>query len=393
MIYPIFNTSRGASSLGLLVLFSFFCAALSAAPVPTGSPPEGMQPEDADGTVEAKSSKSDEQKSWLITPTLAADPKLGTNLGGVIAYLKQLDSESTPSMIGLSVSYSDTDSISGGIGAQLYWGADSRRLTMLLGGAQINNEYDDFLGTGQAVETQDTVHTMGFRYLHQLHKAGWVAGIQGVSTTYAVGADGLMDGMLDLVGLSGFDATGLGLVLQHDTMDQQRTPESGHLLTFHNFAYRETFGGESSFDVGFADLRWYRAIDRLSSGRSNRPPVLALQIKGRFTSDAPLSGYSSVSLPGYTMGNYLSQHFTHLLVDGRFPLSRKLGLVAFGGVGCQFGDDITGRDIDCKDNTYPSVGVGVSYVLDEAASILIRLELAKGKSDNEAIYLRFGHSF
>ena len=393
MIYPIFKTSRGASSLGLLVLFSFFSAALSAAPVPTGSPPEGMQPEDKDDTVEAKSSKSDEQKSWLITPTLAADPKLGTNLGGVIAYLKQLDSESTPSMIGLSVSYSDTDSISGGIGAQLYWGADSRRLTMLLGGAQINNEYDDFLGTGQAVETQDTVHTVGFRYLHQLRKTGWFAGIQGVSTNYAVGADGLMDGMLDLVGLSGFDATGLGLVLQHDTMDQQRTPESGHLLTLHNFAYRETFGGESSFDVGFADLRWYRAIERLSSGRSNRPAVLALQIKGRFTSDAPLSGYSSVSLPGYTMGNYLSQHFTHLLVDGRFPLSRKLGLVAFGGVGCQFGDDITGRDIDCKDNTYPSVGVGVSYVLDEAASILIRLELAKGKSDNEAIYLRFGHSF
>ena len=104
--------------MGLLVLFSFFSAALSAAPVPTGSPPEGMQPEDKDDTVEAKSSKSDEQKSWLITPTLAADPKLGTNLGGVIAYLKQLDSESTPSMIGLSVSYSDTDSISGGKGAQ-----------------------------------------------------------------------------------------------------------------------------------------------------------------------------------------------------------------------------------------------------------------------------------
>ncbi|MAI93539.1 MAG: hypothetical protein CME45_00835 [Halieaceae bacterium] len=393
MIYPIFNTSRGASSLGLLVLFSFFSAALSAAPVPTGSPPEGMQPEDADGTVEAKSSKSDEQKSWLITPTLSADPKMGTNVGGVIAYVKQFGSESTPSMLGLAVSYSDTDSISGGIGAQLYWGADSRRLTMLLGGAEINNEYDDFLGTGQTAETQDSMHTVGFRYLHQLREGGWFAGIQGVSTNYAVGADGLADGMLNLVGLSGFDATGLGLVLQHDTMDQQRAPESGHLLTFHNFAYREGLGGESSFDVGYADLRWYRAIERLSSARSNRQPVIALQIKSRFTSDAPLSGYSWVSLPGYTMGNYLSQHFTHFLVDGRFPLSGKLGLVAFGGVGCQFGDDITGRDIDCKDNTYPSVGVGVSYVLDEAASILIRLELAKGKSDNEAIYLRFGHSF
>jgi len=35
----------------------------------------------------------------------------------------------------------------------------------------------------------------------------------------------------------------------------------------------------------------------------------------------------------------------------------------------------------------------LSYVLKEEASILIRLEVAKGKSDNEALYLRFGHPF
>ena len=28
-------------------------------------------------------------KPWLITPTLAADPKLGTNVGGVVAYIKK----------------------------------------------------------------------------------------------------------------------------------------------------------------------------------------------------------------------------------------------------------------------------------------------------------------
>jgi len=27
------------------------------------------------------------------------------------------------------------------------------------------------------------------------------------------------------------------------------------------------------------------------------------------------------------------------------------------------------------------------------ASVLIQLEIAEGKSDNEALYLRFGHSF
>ena len=332
-------------------------------------------------------------KPWLITPTLSADPKLGANIGGLIAYLKTLDSDSTPSMTGLSVSYSDTDSVTGALFAQLYWKGDARRLSLLAAGAEINNEYDDFLGTGETVETQDDVHTFGFRYLHQFRPGGWFAGIQGVSTNYVVGADGFLDGMLNQVGLSGFDATGLGLVFQHDTMNNQRDPSSGHLLTLHNFAYRESLGGEASFDVGYADLRWYRAVGGISAGKSSQSAVIALQIKSRFTADAPLSGYSSVNLPGYTMGNYLSQHYSHVLLDARIPLAGKLGLVAFGGVGCQFGEDIAGRDLSCGDATFPSIGVGVSYMLKEEASVLIRLEIAKGKSDNEALYLRFGHSF
>ena len=334
-----------------------------------------------------------ELKPWLITPTLSADPKLGANVGGLIAYLKKLDAESTPSMTGLSVSYSDTDSMTGALFSQLYWKADTRRLSLLAAGAEINNEYDDFLGTGQTVETQDNVHTFGFRYLHQLRPGGWFVGIQGISTNYAVGADGILDDMLSQIGLSGFDAAGLGLVFQHDTMNNQRDPSSGHLHTLHNFAYRESLGGETSFDVGYADLRWYRTIERFSVGKSGRSPVIAIQLKGRFTADAPLSGYSSVNLPGYTMGNYLSRHYSHVLVDARIPLMGKLGLVAFGGVGCQFGEDIAGRDISCGDATFPSVGVGVSYMLKAEASVLIRLEIAKGKSDNEALYLRFGHSF
>ena len=332
-------------------------------------------------------------KPWLITPTLSADPKLGANVGGLIAYLKKLDAESTPSMTGLTVSYSDTDSMTGALFSQLYWKADTRRLSALAAGAEINNEYADFLGTGQNVETQDNVHTFGFRYLHRLRPGGWFVGVQGISTNYAVGADGILEGALNQIGLSGFDATGLGLVFQLDTMNNQRDPSDGHLHTLHNFAYRESLGGETSFDVAYADLRWYRSIERFSVGKSGRSPVIAIQLKSRFTADAPRSGYSSVNLPGYTMGNYLSRHYSHVLVDARIPLKGKLGLVAFGGVGCQFGEDIAGRNLSCGDATFPSVGVGVSYMLKAEASVLIRLEIAKGKSDNEALYLRFGHSF
>ena len=338
--------------------------------------------------------EASETQSWLITPTLAADPKLGTTAGGVVAYLKQFDDESTASVIGVTASYSDTDSITAGVGAQLFWDADAHRLTLLAGVAEINNKYDDFLGTGQTAETKDSVHAVGFRYLNQIGKSDWLAGVQGISTNYAVGADGYIDGLLNIIGLSGFDAAGIGLVLQHDTVDDQRDSTDGHLLTLHNMAYREALGGKTSFDVIFTDLRWYHSFDALTIGQSNRPTVvLALQLKGRFTEDAPLSGFSSVTLPGYTMGNYLSEDYAHLLLEGRVPITRKFGIVAFGGVGCQFGDDIAGQRINCSDHTFPSVGVGISYMLKEEASVLIRLEIAKGKNDNEALYLRFGHAF
>jgi len=388
-------TSALGFTLGFVIGFSLFGSPASSAGEDP-SPTEEMLQADTDqdpATDSAAGPTGEAKKPWLITPTLSADPKLGANVGGLVAYVKKLDAESTPSMFGLSVSYSDTDSSTGALFGQLYWGQDTRRMTLLAATAEVNNEYDDFLNLGSAVETQDSVHSFAARYMQQFRPGGWFAGIQGVSTNYTVGADDSLQGVIDQIGLSGFDATGLGLILQHDTMDNQRDPGAGHLFTLHNIAYRKTFGGESSFDVGLLDLSWYHSLGKAWSKRTARAPVIAVQLTARVTDDAPPSGFSSVTLPSYTRGNYLSQHYSHLLVDGRFPITKKFGLVAFGGVGCQFGVDILNRDVSCDDALFPAIGAGVSYMLKEEASVLIRLEFAKGKSDNEAVYLRFGHSF
>ncbi len=333
------------------------------------------------------------EKPWLITPTVSSNPKLGAEVGVLAAYLKQLDARSTPSMTGLSATYSDTDSSTLALFSQLYWGGDGHRLALLAATAEVNNEYDDFLGSGQSAETRDSVHTVGFRYLTRLSAGGWFAGAQAVSTNYVIGADGALNGLLNQIGLSGFDAIGIGLVLEHDATNHQRDPSSGHRFTLHNFAYRESLGGESSFDVGYAQMNWYTTSRALTSTRAPQAAVIGVQIKGRLTNDAPLSGYSSVSLPGYTVGNYLATRYSHVLVDGRIPLSGGFGVVAFAGVGCLYGHDIAQRSLSCGDAVYPSAGFGLSYMLKKEASIVIRLELAKGKNDNEALYLRFGHSF
>ena len=55
-------------------------------------------------------SQDKKQSPWLLTPTLSSDPKLGTSLGFVGAYLKNFDETSPVSTFGIGGTYSSTDS-------------------------------------------------------------------------------------------------------------------------------------------------------------------------------------------------------------------------------------------------------------------------------------------
>ena len=62
-------------------------------------------------TAMATDTESSETESpWLLTPTISSDPKLGSAVGFMGAYLKKFDDESPASMFGIMGSYSDTDS-------------------------------------------------------------------------------------------------------------------------------------------------------------------------------------------------------------------------------------------------------------------------------------------
>ena len=56
-----------------------------------------------------------------------------------------------------------------------------------------------------------------------------------------------------------------------------------------------------------------------------------------FTLNAPLQGYSSVTLPAHTL---FVRTVPNVLMDGRFLLTQRLELVAAADVGCQFAKDI-----------------------------------------------------
>ena len=139
-------------------------------------------------------------------------------------------------------------------------------------------------------------------------------------------------------------------------------------------------GGDTSFDTYTADYQHY-----IPHGKGH---VIALHAKGRWTDDAPSSGYSSVDMRGYTRGQYLAPHMTMGEADYRYSLTEKWGLAAFAGVAALYGDDSQ----DQGDRYYPAGGGGVFYKLNDEGMV-VRADLAFGKDGNWGFYLTFGHGF
>ena len=218
--------------------------------------------------------------------------------------------------------------------------------------AEINNEYSDFLGTGLPVLTTDDVYAIFIRYLYRF-KDDWFFGPQPLSTDYAIsGNDWFSQEILARIGLTGFSSNVLGLVVERDTRDNPNSPADGSRLNINNVAYRESLGGDNSFDAYALTFTKY-----ISHGNGH---VLAGRIKGRWTDDAPIDGYSSVSLRGYTMGENLAPHSTLIEIEERFHIKNRWGATAFRGVACLYGDDL-----DCfdGDNLYPAIGIGLTFML------------------------------
>jgi hypothetical protein len=325
---------------------------------------------------------TEETSPWLLTPTVSSDPKLGTTLGFLGAYIHSFDDESPASMFGITGSYSSTDSVVGGAFARTYFDKGSQRVISFIGGGNIKNDYSDYLGSGLPVSTTDGLNMFVLRYLHRA-KGNWFAGLQAANTNYTISGDDIIsDDILDRIGLVGFDSIGVGLATHYDSRDNQNSPTSGHSLEINNLAYRKSFGGDTSFDTYTLHLKSF-----FEHGDQN---VFALNLSGRWTSSAPTSGYSSVQLRGYTRGQYLAPHMTSFEIEERIVLYKRWTGTLFTGVACLYGGNAS---CDDSSNLYPAAGAGVRYLIKPEEKMVVAIDLAYGKSGNNGFYMKFGQAF
>ncbi|MGT2471814.1 hypothetical protein [Paraburkholderia terrae] len=351
-------------------------------------PAKTQEPTEAQGSTEAKDSAEAQapekaRSPWILLPTFSNNPKLGTAVGGLAGYARKFDPQSQVSIFGLSAQYTSTNSMTAVLFARTSFDSDQHRLNVIAVGGRIKNDYDNFLGTGTPLMTDDNIRAFGGRYLYRI-KGDWFIGAQAIFTNYQiVGQTALDDDLINFLGLTGFKAGGVGLIVNHDSRDVIDAPKSGWYLNVNNVAYRQALEGSSNFSVYRADYRQF-----WSHGDGN---VFAVRQSNQWTADAPSGAYAPVVLRGYTMGEFLGKYMSSIEVEERHKLAERWTATLFAGVACLYGANRGG----CTDsaNRFPDVGAGIQYILKPAQGIVANMEFAVGKEGNKALLFKMGYAW
>jgi len=337
----------------------------------------------ADATpAEAQSEAPKKRSPWLVLPVVSSNPKLGTTGGFLTAYLHKFDPDSRVSMFGVTAQYTTTHSLIASLFARTSLRADHHRVTAIVAYGNIKNDYDDYLGTGQPLKTNDDLLAFATRYTYRF-KGDWFVGGQASIANYQVFGDGEQDELaIETLGVKGFKSAGLGAVMMHDSRDNQDMPTRGWFGNLNNIAYREGLGGDDSFDAYRLDVR---AFWEHGPGF-----VFGLRQFNQFTVHAPAAAQATVQLRGYKFGQYLAENMSSVELEERFAFAKRWGATIFvGGAWLYGGETAVGN----SEGFYPSYGGGFQFILKPVQRFLINLEYAHGDSDNYGIYLKLGYGW
>jgi outer membrane protein assembly factor BamA len=175
---------------------------------------------------------------------------------------------------------------------------------------------------------------------------------------------------------------GIGLSLEYDSRDIPANPYSGR-----QFELSAMHAQQNSSDAGSYDsyLAQYKSFHRLAD-----PLVLAWQVSGCAKNGViPLWDTCRLSLRGFPITEYLSRESLQGQAELRWSVFRRWGLVAFAGAG-RVWNALGGKG---EDDTIPSYGVGLRWMVLPSERINVRVDYARSDNDNEAWYLSVSEAF
>ena len=377
----------------LTSVFLFFGFTILPAIADGSDPDKTLKPSEPSVSTSAeKSSKfklfSKKPKNLLIVPIPTSDPTFGTGLilGGAYFYKQtEQQKESQPaSFTGAAAGYTDNESWFAGVMQQNYWKQDKWRFTGIAGylnlklglnpGVDNDNNTDpvEWLVDGSFIQARLSRRLKGHWYL------GVTSRYLDISQTIGMNVEEDDDFNLK----SEITAVGVGLNLDFDSRDMPSNPYQGRYFELKAMVNNQSGSESESYQSYRARYRSYHSL--------STPLVLAWEINGCSKSgQIPLWDTCRLALRGFPGTEYLGKQSLYAQAEIRWRFYKRWGMVAFAGAGQV--DDTFGTS--AKNDTIPSYGLGLRFMVLESQRINVRLDYARSDKGNSAWYLSVTEAF
>jgi len=330
---------------------------------------------------------SKKPENLLVVPIPMSSPTFGTGLilGGAYFYPQTEEQKNAQpaSFTGAAAGYTDNKSWFAGVMQQNYWNEDRWRFTGVAG-------YLDFKldltppDTGDSGSRPVDWLVDGAFIQARISRKLWGNWYLGLTTRYLDISQALDLNTED----EGFNlqseitSAGVGLNLDFDSRDVPSNPYRGRHLELKAMASNQSNSDADSYQSYHARFRSYHPLAD--------PLVLAWDISGcRKNGRIPLWDTCRLALRGFSATDYLSKQSIYAQAEVRWRFYKKWGMVAFAGAG-RVEESFGKRG---EDETIPSYGVGIRFMLLESQRINLRIDYARSDDGNEAWYLAVTEAF
>ena len=273
------------------------------------------------------------------------------------------------------------------------WNVFTRNENFLIKGELRFRKFPDrFYGIGNTSSTNDleryAYNLFSFKYymLRRVGKATFVGA--DFSFTNEFGFTLEEGGQLEqgnITGYNGGRGSALGLVATHDTRDNVVNAHKGHFAEVSTYFYRKALGGTFNFNNYNLTYQNYYAV--------KRKHILAYQLIARInTGDVPFLDMSTVGgdvlIRGYARNRFRDNNFVGTQLEYRFPVYKRLGMVAFAAAG-----DVFSATSDVGFNTIKySIGTGFRLLMNPGERLNVRFDIGVGREGME-YYLMVSEAF
>ena len=337
--------------------------------------------------------KSEKRGSLIIAPIPISSPAFGSGLliiSGYVFKLNESDQKSPPSWLGGSGIFTNNGSRGLALGGRLYLQENKYQTTFAVVKGRANL---DFFGIGRipgrspisvplrmegSIFFGEVMRNVGRNIFigprYQFRKL--TAGIDGPATP-----GGFEVPAIDLKS----NSAAVGFHLQRDRRNSTFYPTKGNLLDFTADFFDQLWGSRREYQSYKVAYNGFRAITNKQT-LAYRAMVCSANGSVPFY-DLCLFGYNS-DLRGYTTGQFQNRRMFATQAEYRIELPKRLGLVAFGGVGG------TGRRWNefRSDQLLPAAGAGLRFNLDKKNHINYRIDFAFGR-EGRTISIGLGEAF